>query len=117
MKLDTAFEQGWSIKSPEFSEASRAPSATKPAKAYGVSRDAPQFDREALKEFMTAIEKFSKVLGVSLKLHFHEESKTIQAEVRDSSGEKVLRKIPPDEVIELAVSIRKLSGLLTERSL
>jgi flagellar protein FlaG len=117
MNVNANVENDWGVRRPDFQAAA---SSVKPAGLQGYKAEKPekaQFDREALKSFIGALEKFSQTLGVSLKLHFHEPSNTIQAEIRDGSGQKVLRQIPPDEILDLAVSIRKLSGLLAQRSL
>lgn len=118
MELETSLEQSVNIKRPELQGAVGASTHTRPAKAYGARREVEKgVDREALGEFMNAVEKFTGSLGVSVRLNYHEASRTIQAEVRDASGEKVLREIPSDDLLKLAVSVRKLSGLLGERSL
>lgn len=119
MNINSIETSDWGVRRHDNVPADTASTAGKnKIRGYGGSQAADvQFDREALKNFIGAMEKFSHTLGVSLKLHFDERSNMIQAEVRDSSGEKVLRRLPPDEIIDLAVSIRKLSGLLAERSL
>ena len=117
MNVNANLENDWGVRRQEFQP---APASVKPSGLQGYKTEKhenAQFDREALRSFIGAMEKFSQTLGVSLKLHFHEPSNTIQAEIRDGSGQKVLRQIPPDEILDLAVSIKRLSGLLANRSL
>lgn len=66
-------------------------------------------------EFTQGVEKFMQSLGVELKFHVHDTGE-VQAEVRHPGGEKVIRKIPPDEILELADSIRRMSGAFLDKS-
>jgi uncharacterized FlaG/YvyC family protein len=119
MNLESTVEAGWGVRKSEPPEPVAALSARpKWSKAYGAAENkAVAPNREALNGFAGAVEKFAASLGISLKLNVHEPTGTIQAEVRDGAGEKVLREIPPDDILDLAVSIRKLSGLFAERAL
>jgi flagellar protein FlaG len=71
---------------------------------------------EDLERFTQTLEKFLGNLGVDLAFKVHE-SGEVQAEVRTADGEKVLRKLPPDELLELAASIRELSGGMVHKKL
>ena len=56
-------------------------------------------------------------LGVNLKFHIDEKTDTVQVEVRDPETQKLIRKIPADEMLELAASIEKMVGLFLDRAL
>jgi len=61
------------------------------------------------------VEKFMLNLGVELKFNVTD-SGEVQAEVRHPGGDKVIRKIPPDEVLELAESIKQMSGAFVNKA-
>lgn len=69
-----------------------------------------------VQDFAQGVEKFMLNLGVDLKFRVSD-SGDIQAEVRQADGEKLIRKIPPDEVMELAESIRRMSGAFLDKDL
>ncbi|MEW5773687.1 MAG: flagellar protein FlaG [Thermodesulfobacteriota bacterium] len=69
-----------------------------------------------VEDFAQGVEKFMLNLGVELKFRVSD-SGDIQAEVRQPGGEKLIRKIPPDEVMELAESIRRMSGAFLDKTL
>jgi flagellar protein FlaG len=69
-----------------------------------------------VEDFAQGVEKFMLNLGVDLKFRVSD-SGDIQAEVRQADGEKLIRKIPPDEVMELAESIRRMSGAFLDKAL
>ena len=74
-------------------------------------------EREKFKQFAQGLETFMGNLGVRLKFHIHEDTGELQAEVLDAGGKKVIRKVPPDEILNLAASLKEISGLFMNRSL
>jgi flagellar protein FlaG len=66
-------------------------------------------------DFTQGVEKFMQSLGVQLKFNVSD-SGEVQAEVRHTDGGKVIRKIPPDEVLELAESIKKMTGAFLDKA-
>lgn len=119
MQLDALLKSNLSVGPANLPEAlAREPGKANQVKGYGARTvESGKMDVQALHELSGALEKFTQGLGVSLKLHVHEGSGTIQAEILEASGKKVLRQIPPDNILDLAVSIRKFSGLLARRAL
>ncbi|MDY6852378.1 MAG: flagellar protein FlaG [Thermodesulfobacteriota bacterium] len=75
------------------------------------------FEQKELKNFSQRLEKFMGTLGVKIKFHIHEDSGELQAEILEAGGEKVIRKVPPDEILNLAASLKEISGLFMNRSL
>lgn len=65
-----------------------------------------RFDKEKVRQVADKME--SELAEQNLKLRFNviEENKTIQVEVRDAEN-KVIKKIPADDMVKLAKSIRK----------
>jgi|GEM_PF-3296409 len=84
--------------------------------AVGRTRDQGS-EQEKLKTFAQGLEDFMGTLGVELKFHIHEDSGELQAEVLEAGGEKVIRKVPPDAILNLAASLKKISGPFMNRSL
>ncbi|MDP3428576.1 MAG: flagellar protein FlaG [Humidesulfovibrio sp.] len=65
-------------------------------------------------------EKISKQLDenhTTLKIKLLDNTQDgVQVEIRDKVSEKVLRKIPQDELIKLSASIKKMTGLFLNQS-
>ncbi|MGE4296409.1 MAG: flagellar protein FlaG [Desulfovibrionaceae bacterium] len=55
--------------------------------------------------------------GVALKFRVLEDAKGVQVEMVDPSNEKVVRKIPSDEMLKLAESIKSQGSLLLDKML
>lgn len=70
-----------------------------------------------LERVVQPVERFMERIGVEIKFHVHEETGEMQAEVMDPGGEKVLRKIPSDEILRLAASIKEMSEHFLNKAL
>ena len=66
-------------------------------------------------DFTAGVEKFMQSLGVQLSFNVSD-SGEIQAVISQPDGGKVIRKIPPDEVLELAESIKKMTGAFLDKA-
>lgn len=64
-----------------------------------------------------AVDSYMASLGVQLKFHVDERTDTVQVEVRDPKTEKLIRKIPADEMLDLAASIESMVGLFLDTKL
>lgn len=90
----------------------QGPETQKPAEAA----EAPE--RSAvLERTVQPVERFMQSIGVEIKFHLHEETGEMQAEVMDPAGEKVIRKIPSDEILRLAASIKEMSDHFLNKAL
>jgi len=84
----------------------------------GIAEGAAQSESGAsLLRLAEPVERFMSSVGVEIKFHVHEQSGEVQAEVRDASGEKVLRKVPADELLRLAASIREMGEHFLSKAL
>ena len=84
------------------------------------TRQAPpkqSVEEEEVKKVSNALEQFWKAMGVSLQFHVDEESNTIQVSIVDPSTNKVIRKIPSDELLDMAASIRDTTGVFVDMDL
>ncbi len=84
--------------------------ADHPEKAEDISLQKLQNVTEAMDSYMAS-------MGVSLKFNIDERTDTVQVEVRDPETDKLIRKIPADEMLDLAASIEKMMGLFLDRTL
>lgn len=57
-------------------------------------------------------EETAKVFWRDLKFQYRKEADIYQVEVIDRREDKVVRKIPPDEIVKLIENINKLLGIL-----
>ena len=55
--------------------------------------------------------------GVSLKFKLMEDANQYQVEVRDKDSNKIIRKLPPDEVVNLSRSIKDMVGALLDKGI
>ena len=73
-------------------------------------------DLEKIEKLSRSIEDYINSLGVELKFHIHKETNKIQVDVIDPVKNKIIRKIPPDELLNLAASIEKMVGVFMDVS-
>ncbi|MBT8764204.1 flagellar protein FlaG [Desulfohalobiaceae bacterium Ax17] len=77
----------------------------------------PKNEFEKIENLARSIENYLNSLGVKLKFHIHKETNKLQVDVVDPETNKIIRKIPPDELLNLAASIEKMVGIFINRSL
>lgn len=70
-----------------------------------------------LQHVAEAVESYMHSLGVNLKFHIDERTDIVQVEVRDPDTDRLIRKIPADEMLDLAASIEKMLGLFLNTTL
>jgi len=85
-----------------------------PQKAVELPLKENNLDLEKIEKLSRSIEDYINSLGVELKFHIHKETHKIQVDVIDPEKNKVIRKIPPDELLSLAASIEKMVGVFME---
>lgn len=66
-------------------------------------------DRAALAEAREQLDATLGALGLKLKYHVDESTDKLQVEVIEPDSGKVLRKLPPDDILKLARSVQELS--------
>jgi flagellar protein FlaG len=75
-------------------------------------RSKGELTEEALFEALRKAEQTSRIFGRDLKFRYRKEADVYQVEVIDRAEDKVIRKIPPDEVVKLIENINKMLGIL-----
>ena len=73
-------------------------------------------NREKLTELAGAMEQFLKVMGTELKFRIDEKTNLVQVEVFDPQKDKVIQKIPPDDLLKLAASIEDMVGVFVDKA-
>jgi len=88
---------------------------------YGnLSRESETKNAEAIgdiKKLAEAVEKMNKTTRIFNKsMHFklHEESNRWQVQIMDLDSGKVLREIPPKEVLDVVARIQEMVGLFVD---
>ncbi|MCM0755526.1 flagellar protein FlaG [Desulfovibrio aminophilus] len=83
--------------------------------AGAESAKAAPLSADATRALTGKVESALRSQGVDLKFVVNEEAGQIQVEIRDAASEKLIRKIPQDELINLQESLKKLAGALYDR--
>jgi flagellar protein FlaG len=76
----------------------------KPTAKTGTSAEVLPSDglsREDVEKLALQLQSYMDSKGIELNFRIHEDSGTLQLEVLDSKNDKVLRKIPSDELLNL----------------
>ncbi len=79
--------------------------------------DAEEISLQKLQHLTEAVDSYMSSIGVSLKFNIDERTDMVQVEVRDPETDKLIRKIPADEMLDLAASIENMVGLFLDRAL
>jgi flagellar protein FlaG len=110
-------EHATQLKS-DLEYADRAESGGLQDRQQGVESDqSEEISLQKLQNLTDAVDSYMSSLGVNLKFHIDERTDTVQVEVRDPDTHKLIRKIPADEMLDLADSIEKMVGLFLDRAL
>jgi flagellar protein FlaG len=79
--------------------------------------DSEEISLQKLQHLTEAVDSYMSSLGVNLKFNIDERTDIVQVEVRDPETDKLIRKIPADEMLDLAASIEKMVGLFLDKAL
>lgn len=93
-----------------------APSQQKEAEETRSLAAAASADRMTAKETAKKLQEKLANTDTGLKIRVLDDSKSsVQVEVVDEKSNKVLRKIPQDELLKLSASIKEMSGVLVDK--
>lgn len=79
--------------------------------------DSEEISLQKLQNLTEAVDSYMSSLGVNLKFSVDEQTDIVQVEVRDPETDKLIRKIPGDEMLDLAASIENMVGLFLNKAL
>lgn len=111
--VEQAAQQRSSLESGERTEFSLGQSQRSQAK----SDDSEEISLQKLQNLTEAVDSYMSSLGVNLKFSVDEQTDIVQVEVRDPETDKLIRKIPGDEMLDLAASIENMVGLFLNKAL
>ena len=89
--------------------------AGKAADAKSVENPKSSLNRDDILRAMDQAAEHLAKQGVALKFNLSEDSDELQVEVREAGSDKVIRKIPSDEVVRLSRSIKDMSGVFMDK--
>lgn len=74
-------------------------------------------DRQSALDAAAKLSKHLEANNTSLKIRLLDDSQSgVQVEIVDKENNKVLRKIPQDELIKLSASIKKMTGVFVNQA-
>ncbi len=72
--------------------------------------------RENVKEVLANLQQHLEKQGLELKFTLREESGQIQVEMIDAQSDKVIRKVPSDELLKLSTSLKDFARGFLDRA-
>lgn len=79
-------------------------------------QSAASVDRETVQKVLEDTQQHLHERGVDLKFRIDQDSGDIQVELVNKENEKIVRKIPADEVLKLSNSLKEMAGAFLNRS-
>ena len=76
-----------------------------------------RLDDEGYRKLKEELEKNSdllKFLNGRLKFSVHKETSRIQVSILDGATDEVIKKIPPDELLDILTHLREMKGILID---
>lgn len=101
-------------RSPQKTTAGKGLQALEDEKVVTNTKD-PEL-REKIGQLAEAVEGFLQVMGTELKFNIDERTDHLQVEVIDPDKDKVIQKIPPDDLLKLAASIEDMVGVFVDKA-
>jgi len=100
-------------------ESNHGPSTTKvsPEKAAEVSADrkeAQTIEQQKLEMIAEATENFIRSIQRELRIKVHNDTGRLMVQVISAEDGKVIREIPPEELLNLAAKMEEMVGILFE---
>ena len=105
---------GASGASPEESQL-RALGASTPLKHQESAAKGVHFQEEELAQLLQKAEETSRIFGRDIKFRYQKEADLYQVEIVDRQENKVIRKIPPDEIVHLIENINTMLGAIFDK--
>ena len=97
-------------------EQKTAPERVSGEEQSGNAPAVKKMDKGTVSKLVEEIQEQAAKAGVQLKFKLREDSGDLQVEIVEAESQKVVRKIPPDDLIKLSESMEELAGGLVDRS-
>ena len=104
------FQESKPVKTETYSNAQKAMLKS------GKEEELEQKDINKLDEKIAELNAKVESTNRNLKFNVHKESGRVQVKVIDSSNNKVIKEIPPKEMLDLISRMHKMEGLLFNKS-
>jgi len=78
----------------------------------GKEATTAEVDEKILREDLDKAERVASVFGRKLRFNIQKEADLVQIEVLDAEQDKVIRKIPPDQVVRMVERLNEMVGAL-----
>jgi flagellar protein FlaG len=77
-----------------------------------VEEEAPNLTKENIEKIVELLNESARLFNISLQFRLEEDINRIVVTVFDKAEEKVIRQIPPEEVVNLAKRLYEMVGLI-----
>jgi len=104
--------QSAGINSPSFENQTQVQEKFNRIAQKETSSSASEITKENAKEIVDALSELSETLQTKLNFSVHEQTNDIVVKVIEKDTDRVIRQIPPEEMIELHEKMKDLSGFL-----
>ena len=74
-----------------------------------------EIDNEKLKDFENKVNNVTTSLNFQIEFQVHKDSKRIFVKIVDKKTKKVIREIPPEQLLEFYANFEKMLGVLFNR--
>jgi len=72
------------------------------------------FPKTKIDEVLESFNDIMKIFNVQLKFSVHEETKRIMVTIKDVETDKIIRQIPPKEILDMVARILEMVGILID---
>ena len=71
-------------------------------------------NQQQLEDILKVAEKTASDLNLNLRFEYRQEANVFQVQVFDVDNQRVLRKIPSDEILRMAENVQKVLGMILD---
>lgn len=79
------------------------------------SREATTQDTELLKDVLQVAERHFQIRNVGLEFEVHDATGRLKVTVLDSDTGKIIREVPPQQVLDMVAKLDEMMGILFEQ--
>ncbi len=83
---------------------------------HGISRAGEEESQAKIERIANAMDNYVNAIQKDLQIKVHEETGRIVVKVLSKADGKVVREIPPEEMLDLAAKMEEISGILFNES-
>ncbi len=91
------------------------PKAARPEQTSSGNKEEKKPDVELLQQMLKVAQEHFHIRNIGLKFSVHEATNRIKVTVFDKDTGKMVREIPPQEVLDLVAKIDEMMGILFDK--